>query len=168
MATASRAVSAADGWLTAAPPGDLRVGRRAEERGDLRGRGDVGADVDPARVAVVAEQRGGDREADERGAVDLRRERQRVQDAGDGEPLAADQHPRAACRWVRPSGDAEGLRRLVAEDGHRVASWSPALRKAPWRRRAAEHGEQRRVRRPGGEAARVVDRNPVAAVDARR
>ena len=94
VATASRAVSAAEGWLTAAPPGTCGSGRRAEERGDLGGRVDVGADVDPARVAVVAEQRGGDGEADERGPVDLRRERQRVQDAGDGEQAAADQDPR--------------------------------------------------------------------------
>ena len=107
LATASRAVSAAEGWLTAAPPGTCGIGRRPEQGGDLGGRGHVGADVDQARVAVVAEVGRRDREADERGAVDLRCERQRVQDAGDGEPLAADED---AGRCAAKRGDAEATR----------------------------------------------------------
>ena len=87
----------------------LRAGRRAEQGGDLGRRVDVGRDVDPARVTVIAEVGRGDREADKRGAVDLRCERQRVQDADDGEPPAAEEDaggvppsvakPREAAAW---------------------------------------------------------------------
>ena len=53
------------------------------------------ADVDRRRRAGRFEEVPGDRQADDRGPVDLGRERQRLQDADDREPLAADVDDRA-------------------------------------------------------------------------
>jgi hypothetical protein len=61
----------------------LTVGRVHRPRQQLLDGGDavhVGAQVDMRRVAVAAEQPGGDLEANERLAVDLGRERELVQD----------------------------------------------------------------------------------------
>src|SRR4029453_4930397 len=105
--------------------GVLGVGGGAQHplhRGDLVG---VGAHVDGAGGAIGAEQRRGDREADQRGLVQLGGQGDRVQDAEDGEPAAPYPHLAAPAGDARLAGGA-GVDAAVgggggAEYGGRIA-----------------------------------------------
>src|SRR2546430_2518384 len=93
----------------AGAPGRARAVPRAARAGGLRG-------VDGGRVTVELEGGGGDRPADGRGGVRFRRERHRVEDADDGEPLISQPYLDVAGRGA----DAEPLGRGRAEHDGRV------------------------------------------------
>ena len=115
---AARASRASDGPRDLDLLRVLRVRGRAEQLAHRLDAVLVDAHEDRRRGAVGVEQRLGDVEADQRRGVELRRERDRVEDADDGEPAPAEPHARAGV------GDPQRVGRLGAEHDRRVAARS--------------------------------------------
>ena len=142
VAAAARAAIASDGRLTWTSSGFDGVRRRRQNGSDVVDRRVGRADVDRRRRAGRFEEVAGDRQADDRGPVDLRREGQRLEDADDGEPVAADVDDGAD----PDVGDAEPAGRRRAEDDRRVAG-GRGVEVAPVGERPLERPEERCVRR---------------------
>ena len=112
----------------------------------------VGEHVERAGAAAGAEQSVGDRVSDQRGAVDLGREREWLQHAADREPGAAEVHLDPTPAGSQPV-DAEPLGGDGAEHDDRIAL-AGRVQEAPLGDRAAECREQPEVGRVHADTAR--------------
>ena len=128
--------------------GMLGVGRRREHRADVVDQVGLGADVDRRRGGLGTEERLGGVTPDERGAVDLRRQRQRIEDPDDAPPAVADPDQHRVAERVDP----QPLGRHGAEHDRRVAV-DRVVDEAAGRQRAAQRLEEVVVGRLDGDAA---------------